>query len=57
MLKVIDWSHARIQREGGGPGVRNPPPPEKFLGFPSIIDPDPHKITKLPSLYLIMGHH
>ena len=40
MLKVIDWSHARIQGEGGRES--GPPPPEK-IGFPSIIDPDPIK--------------
>ena len=42
MLKVIDWSHARIQREGetGGPDL---PQHGNNIGFLSIIDPDPLK--------------
>ena len=36
-----------------------PDPPEKSqnIGFPSNIDPDPLKITKLPSQHSMVGHY
>ena len=42
-----------------GEGVRTPPPPlknHKNIGFPSNIDPDPLKITKLPCQRSMKGH-
>ena len=43
----------RSSRGEAGPrgGGTDPPPPEnhKNIGFPSNIDPDPLKLTKLPS--------
>ena len=45
--------HARIQRGGGGgAGIIT-----KNIEFHSNTDPDPLKITKLPSQHLILGHH
>ena len=49
--------HGRIQR-GGGMGS-GPPPPwknHKNIGFPSNIDTDLRKITKLPSQHSMVGH-
>ena len=43
--------HARIQR-GGGAGIIT-----KNIEFHSSTDPDPLKITKLPSKHSILGHH
>ena len=46
-------------REGGGQGVRTPPPPENYknIGFLNNTGPDPLKITKLPSQHSMLGHH
>ena len=50
--------HGRIQRERGqGSG---PPPPlknHKNIGFPSNLDLDPLKITKLPRQHSTVGHY
>ena len=38
----------------------DPPPPlknDKNIGFLSRTDPDPLKITKLPSQHSMLGHH
>ena len=44
--------------EGGGRGSGPPPPKNhKKIGFLSNIDPDPLKITKLPSQHSIVGHY
>ena len=46
--------------EGGGQGVRNPPPPLKNcknIGFLSNSGLDPLKITKLPSQNSMLGHN
>ena len=42
---------------GGEQGVRTPLKNPKNIGFPSNIDPDPVKITKLPSQHSIVGHY
>ena len=46
---------------GGGVGRGSGPPPplknHKDIGFPSNIDLDPLKITKLPSQHSMLGHH
>ena len=49
----------RGSRGGEGQGVRTPPPLKnhKDIGFPSNIDLDPLKITKLPSQHSMLGHH
>ena len=41
----------------GGQGVRTPLKNHKNIGFPSNIDPDPLKITKLPSQHSMVGHY
>ena len=48
-------SHGRIQRgdRGSGPPMKN----HKNIGFPSILDPDPLKITKLPSQHSSVCHY
>ena len=38
----------------GGP---DPLKNHKNIGFPSNIDPDPLKITKLPSQHSMVGHY
>ena len=45
----------RIQRGEGGPD--HPPPEKSQKGFPSDIDQDPLKITKLPSQHVMVGHY
>ena len=50
---ISEVGHGRIQR--GGQGVRTPLKNHKNIGFPSNIDPDPLKITKLPSQHLMLG--
>ena len=42
----------------GGQGVQTPPPLKNHrnIGFPSNIDPDPLKITKLPNQHSMVGH-
>ena len=43
----------------GGTGGPDPPPSlknHKNIGFPSNIDPDPLKLTKLPSQHSMVGH-
>ena len=47
-------SHGRNPR---GEGVRTPMKIHKNIGFPSNIDPDPLKITKLPSQHSIVCHY
>ena len=49
--------HAQIQR--GEQGVRNPPPLENPInvGFLSKTDPNPLKITNLPSQHSMLCHH
>ena len=42
---LSDACHGQIQR--GGAGVSDPLKNHKNIGFPSNIDPDPLKITKL----------
>ena len=40
-------------------GGQGPPPPlknHKNIGFPSNIDPDPQKVTTLPSQHSMVGH-
>ena len=51
--KIPRILHARIQRGAGGPG---PPENHKNIGFLSNTDPDPLKITKLPSQRSVLGH-
>ena len=41
----------------GGKGVWTPLKNHKNIGFPSNIDPDPLKITKLPSQHSMVGHY
>ena len=47
--------------EGGGQGVRTPPPPPlenyKNIGFLRNTSPDPLKITKIPIQHSMLGHH
>ena len=50
---LSDACHGRIQRGTGGP---DPPENHRNIGFPSNIDPDPLKITKLPSQHSMVGH-
>ena len=53
---LSDACHGRIQRGYRGSG---PPPPlknHKNIGFPSNIDPDPLKLTKLLSQHSMVGH-
>ena len=40
----------------GGTGGLDPPEYHKSIGFLSNTDPDPLKITKLPSQHSILGH-
>ena len=49
--------HVRIQRGGGGQGVRTPLKNHKNMGFLSNSGPDPLKITKLQSQHSMLGHH
>ena len=42
---------------GGGGGAGGPDPPEKAHTITSNIDPDPLKITKLPSHHSMVGHY
>ena len=41
--------------EGGGQGVLTPPENHKNIGFLSNTDPDPLKITKLPSQHSMLA--
>ena len=50
---LSDACHRRIQREDRGSG---PPEKSQNIGFPSNIDPDPLKITKVPSQHSMVGH-
>ena len=45
--------------KGGGGGRGSGPPVKNHIniGFPSSIDPDPLKITKLPSQQSMVGHY
>ena len=63
MLDIVSGQYhgqyqGQIQRGGGGGGrgsgslLKN----HKTIGFPSNIDPDTLKITKLPSQHLMVGH-
>ena len=54
--ECYSW-HVRIQRGGGGQGVRTPPENHKNIGFPNNSGPDPLKITKLQSQHSMLGHH
>ena len=55
---IFVYLHERIQRGGGGSGVRPLPlKNQKNIGFPSNIDPDSLKITKLPSQHSMIGHY
>ena len=51
-------SHTWVDPEGGQ-GVQTPLKDHKNIGFPSNIDPDPLKITKLhvPSQHSMVGHY
>ena len=40
-----------------GAGGSDPQKNHKNIGFSSNIDPDPLKITKLPSQHSMMGHY
>ena len=51
---LSDACHGRIQRGDRGSGH---PENHKNIGFPSNIDPDPLKITKLPSQHSMVGHY
>ena len=53
--KSHQLAHGRIQRgdRGSGSPLKN----LKNIGFPSNIDPDPLKITKLPSQHSMVGHY
>ena len=42
---------------GGGRGSISPLKNHKNIGFPSNIDPDLLKITKLPSQHSMVGHY
>ena len=53
---LSDACHGRIQRGGGDRGSGPPLKNHKNIGFPSNIDPDPLKITKLPSQHSMVGH-
>ena len=53
-------SHTMGDPEWGKTGGPDPPPPlknHKNIGFPSNIDLDPLKITRLPSQHSIVGHY
>ena len=52
---LSDACHGRIQRGGGGQKVLTPQKNHKNIGFPSNIDADPLKITKLPSQHSMVG--
>ena len=54
----IIWASMGRSR-GGDRGSRPPPPLKKHkdIGFPSNIDPDPLKITKLPSHHSMAGQY
>ena len=58
MFGIFHTFHARIQTGGGGGGGQGvrPHPPEnhKNIGFLSNTDPDPLKITKVPSQHCDM---
>ena len=41
----------------GGDSGSGPLKNHKNIGFPSSIDPDPLKITKLPSQHTMIGHY
>ena len=41
----------------GGQGVDPLPENHRNIGFPTNIDPDPKKITKLPSQHSMVGHY
>ena len=62
MIIIVNASgitmHGRIQTGGTG-GLDTPPPLKnhKNIGFPNNIDPDPLKITKLPSQHSMVGHY
>ena len=44
-------------RGGGGSGSGRPLKNKKNIGFPSNIDPDSLKITKLPNQHSMVGHY
>ena len=49
---------SRVGGGGGGQMVRTPPPGKsQKIGFLSNTDPDPKKITELPSQHSVFGHH
>ena len=50
---LSDACHGRIQRGDRGSG---PPEKSQNIGFPSNIDPESVKITKLPSQHSMVGH-
>ena len=56
---LVGWgfnvSQVRIQRRGAG--VRTPWKITKNIGFLGNSGSDSHKITKLPSQHLMLGHH
>ena len=47
--------HGRIQR--GDRGFRSPMKNHKTIGFPSKIDPDPLKFSKLPIQHSMVRHY
>ena len=60
MLKSVLNSWADPEGGGGAGGPDSSPPPlknHKNIGFPSNIDLDPLKITKLPSQHSMVGHY
>ena len=46
-----------MQRGGAGSEGLDLPEKSQNIGFPSNIDPDPLKITKLPSQHSMVGHY
>ena len=53
------WADPEGGTQGGGQGVRTPPPlkNQKNIGFLSNSGPDPLKIRKLPNQQSMLGHH
>ena len=53
----VNWSFPAEPEGGGGTGGPDPLKNHKNIGFPSNIDPDPLKITKLPNQHSMVGHY
>ena len=45
------------EEETGGLDPHPAPEKSQNIGFPSNIDPEPQKITKLPSQHSMVGHY